>query len=190
MEKRERRRKGGGGGDGRGRSGSGAKFCKKRRLTFCLRARHGVPLSELSTLSRHSVFVQWRARASTRSTPFQTPSPVNPRLILFSSPSFRRLAAGPVLSGLVPTPVEPFRMPQHQPFYKTRLASRHLPRVRLPPLSPDKVKSYGSVKAILFLPSSIYLSLSQCSLFHATTACFSGFSWTRRTAQRREHAKA
>lgn len=45
---------------------------KKRRLTFCLWARHGVPLSELSTLSRHSVFVQWRAR----STLFQTlPSP-------------------------------------------------------------------------------------------------------------------
>lgn len=122
---------------------------KKRRLTFCLRAGHGVPLSELSTLSRHSVFVQWRAR----STPFQTLARTLPPLFL--SPFIIPRAP----STDWPLVVRSFRGSFQPPFPNASAATLlhdqacvqtfNSPRPHLPSFPRGKVKSYGSVKAIL-----------------------------------------
>lgn len=134
-----------------------------------------------------------RARAHARARgplPFKLRRPLTPVSSSFRPRPFADWPPVPSFRGSFQPPSSRFECLSTNPFTRPGSHPDIYPRVRLPPPSPDKVKSYGSVKAILFLPPSIYLSLSQCSLFHATTACFSGFSWTRRTAQRREHAKA
>lgn len=135
---------------------------KKRRLTFCLRAGHGVPLSELSTLSRHSVFVQWRAR----STPFQ----ILPRTSLPSSP----LPSSPTLPPQTAHRwSDPFGVRFNPPNASAAtllhdqacVQTSNSPRPHLPSFPRGKVKSYGSVKAILsvlafhVIPAGVFLRL-------------------------------
>lgn len=118
-------------------------------------------MSELSTLSRHCFCPIAHARAR-GPLPFKLRRSLTPVSPFSPPPSPHPLADWPPVSsfrGSSQPPSSRFECRGTNPFTRPGSHPDIYPRVRLPPPSTDKVKSYGSVKAILSLHLSISLFL-------------------------------